>query len=100
MPATHETTSLYRTPAHFARLLGVHTNTVIRWFRDGVAFTDGSRQRPRHVRTPGGYRATEADVREFLELIKADRLRPEAPSPGPGRARVGRMRDGLAKAGF
>jgi hypothetical protein len=98
--------SPYKPPFHFSRLYGTHTNTFIRWCRDGVLFSDGTRRRPEHIRTPGGYRATEAAVEEFLEAVKLDRQRgddaPEAPSPRRARhsERVAQAKSALAAEGF
>jgi hypothetical protein len=72
----------YHRPVHFARLYGTHVNTVIRWCRDGVLFSDGSTRRPRHVRTPGGYHITEQDLSAFLDEVKLDRCSaPQADAP-------------------
>jgi hypothetical protein len=95
----------YRTPSHFARKYGTHPNTFIRWCRDGVLFSDGTRRRPEHVRTPGGYRATEGDVQEFLETVKADRERSDCASPPPPKPdrhsqRLAKARRTLAAQGF
>jgi hypothetical protein len=93
----------YRGPTYWARVLGIHPNTIIRWCRDGIIFSDGTRRRPEYVRTPNGYRLTESQVNAFLELVKADRERPlqAAPAePAPKKRRVKAMRDGLNKAGF
>lgn len=102
---TIEASSPFKAPAHFSRKYGTHPNTIIRWFRDGVLFSDGTRRRPDHVRTPGGYRATEEAVHEFLESIKADRQRgDDAPAPAakPKRQseRLDRANRALSEAGF
>jgi hypothetical protein len=95
-----------KAPTHFARLYGTHTNTFIRWCRDGVLFSNGTRRRPEHIRTPGGYRATEAAVEEFLEAVKLDRQRrddaPEAPAPRRARQteRLAQAKSALAAEGF
>jgi len=100
--ASLEYASPHKPPSHFAKVLGTHPNTVIRWMRDGVLFSDGSRRRPRHVRTPGGYRATDQDMAEFLECVKADRSHPvDGPTPTPApKKRVAAMAAALVDAGF
>jgi hypothetical protein len=106
MTPTAVDNSPYKAPAHFARLYGTHTNTFIRWCRDGVRFSDGTRRRPEHIRTPGGYRATEAAVEDFLEAVKFDRQRcddaPEAPPVRRSRhaQRLEQARAALASEGF
>jgi hypothetical protein len=95
----------YRAPDELAILVSVHHNTVIRWLRDGVRFSDGKRRRPEALRTPGGWRVREDHFWAFLEAVKADRTRPdadEAPEvPKPVRSqRVARLNERLAAAGF
>ena len=50
----------YRSPDEIADLVKVHTNTVNRWLRKGVKFSDGSWRRPEAIRTPGGWRGCGA----------------------------------------
>jgi hypothetical protein len=62
-------------PAHFARSLGTHPNTIIRWCGDGVFLRDGTRFRPKFLRLPNGYRISDADMQEFLDAIANDRVK-------------------------
>jgi hypothetical protein len=100
-----EPVSRYLSPDQIALRLAVHHNTVIRWLRDGVRFSDGKRRRPEAIRTPGGWRILEDHLFEFLESVKADRTRQSGdvttevkkPANSP---RVERMNVALVGAGF
>ena len=46
------TLSKYLSPDQIAVLISVHTNTVNRWLRNGVLFSDGKRRRPEAMSHP------------------------------------------------
>jgi hypothetical protein len=100
-----EASSNYLSPDQIAVRLAVHHNTVIRWLRDGVRFSDGKRRRPEAIRTPGGWRVLEQDLFGFLGAVKADRTRQsgdvttEVKKP-PNSPRVERLNVALVGAGF
>ena len=98
------TLTKYLSPDQIAVLIGVHTNTVNRWLRQGVLFSDGKRRRPEALRTPGGWRVREDDLFAWLDAVKADRASlPSEPTTAPRTTRTKRvesMLSGLAAAGF
>ena len=99
-----ETPARYLSPSQIALLLNVHDNTVNRWCRDGVVFSDGKRRRPKSLRTPGGWRVLEDDLFAWLEAVKADRSSepsdaPEAPRPARAQ-RIERMNAGFSAREF
>jgi hypothetical protein len=73
-PEQAATLRKYFSPDQIAVLLTVHTNTVNRWLREGVRFSDGTRRRPEAIRTPGGWRVLEDDLFSWLEAVKLDRV--------------------------
>jgi hypothetical protein len=102
--STVEAPAKYRAPAELALLISVHDNTIIRWLRDGVLFSDGKRRRPEAIRTPGGWRVREDHFWQFLDAVKADRASepsdaPEAPRPARAQ-RIEGMESRLAAAGL
>jgi hypothetical protein len=96
-PPKKQPSETYHRPVHFARLYGIHVNTVIRWCRSGVLFGDGSRRRPRHVRTPGGYHITEYDMNAFLDEINEDRRTVPVNGEVPRGHRTTKKREDLTK---
>jgi hypothetical protein len=102
---TLEGSAKYRSPDELALLVKVHHNTVIRWLRDGVVFSDGRRRRPQSLRTPGGWRVREDHFFDWLEAVRVDRARPddefEPVVPEPARSqRIDRMNQQLREAGL
>ncbi len=82
----------YLSPDQIALLISVHTNTVNRWLREGVRFSDGKRRRPEAIRTPGGWRVREDHLWDWLEAVKADRAGEPSDAPTvPSSARAQRI---------
>jgi hypothetical protein len=50
-----------------------HPGTVIRWIRDGVPLSDGSRLKLDAVRLPSGWVTSDDAIREFVQRITLDR---------------------------
>ncbi len=99
-----EPVSKYLSPDQIAVLIGVHTNTVNRWLREGVRFSDGKRRRPEAIRTPGGWRVREDHLWNWLDAVKADRASepsdaPDAPSSARGE-RITQMEARIAAVGL
>jgi hypothetical protein len=106
MPVANEPlapVSKYLSPDQIAVLIGVHYNTVNRWLRRGVRFSDGKRHRPAALRTPGGWRVQESEIFAWLDAVKADRASAPADTiepPHPARAkRIEAMNAACAAAG-
>jgi hypothetical protein len=99
-----EAPARYLSPSQIAVLLNVHDNTVNRWCRDGVRFSDGRRRRPELIRTPGGWRIREDHLWQFLDAVKADRTAEPSDAPEATRsargARIEQMEAGFAAIGL
>lgn len=78
--ATHDKHKLY-TPSDVANILGNHPSACVRWIQRGVLLKDGSRVRLNAIRVPGAWRVAPADLEAFLEVIKADVLKPDDDAP-------------------
>ena len=90
------------TPADAAHVLDCHPSAVVRWMTKGTLLRDGTRLRLQCVRLPGSFRTSKAWLDSFLAAIAHDRTGNAKAAPkGPTKSsRVGRMRAGLAAAGF
>lgn len=91
------------TVSEIAHELGCHPSAVTRWIQKGAALSTGERVKLRAIATPGGWRVKREDLDAFLEVLTADRLRPQPAAesrPTPKAAHVATMRAGLAQNGF
>src|SRR4051812_45513222 len=91
------------TVSEIAHELGCHPSAPVRWIQRGAVLSTGERVKLRAIATPGGWRIRREDLDAFLEVLTADRQRPEAAAesrPTPKAAHVASMRAGLAANGF
>jgi hypothetical protein len=85
------------------RELDKHPSAPLRWINRGTVLASGERVKLVAVRTPGGWRVRREDLDAFLATLTADRLQPEetpARTSAPNAARIAKMNDELARAGF
>ncbi len=103
MPIVQNDLETRLTCADIARECCCHPSAVSRWIQKGAVLSTGEHVKLQAIRTPGGWRVWRSDLDQFLEVLTADRLRPDAPTeskPTPKSAHRAKLNAELARNGF